>query len=271
MKLERPYRLATASLVAVIAAAAFVAHQRGTPSMAADPTPTAFGSNKMYLETPIVRGWYDVSPGAPAGGRPFDPAEFRLVPGDRVELRAGVTVRATGKPVRGRLTVSTAGITGDEALRRATRVELTSRLPSPSTVTDADDGRVVDVRVRLTFDGSTPQRLAQNERIDLDAVQITVSGDESDPGPGTVVPGVPGGPGGSGGGGSGDGSGEGGARPVGPGGGGPGGVLPGRDPSTRVPLSSVPSGPTATAPVRLTGVVGVTGVTAARDGAQGIR
>ncbi|GAA1480094.1 hypothetical protein GCM10009624_05340 [Gordonia sinesedis] len=243
VRLVRPGAVATVPVVAIVAAAVLVAQERGTDTESGAPTPVAFSSNRMYLETPIVRGWFDVSPEAPLGGRPVDPAALRIVPGDQVEMRAQVTLRATGSPVRGRLTVNTSGITGDVALRQATKVELTSSLPTNSTVTDADDGRVIDIRVRLAFDGATPGLVAQNERINLDAVRVTVSGDDDDgSGPG---PGGSGTPGGSGPGGDGED-----ARPLGPGGGSgrggsSGGALPGRDPSTRVPLSSVPSGPTS--------------------------
>ncbi|MFE4500161.1 hypothetical protein ACFRFQ_09865 [Rhodococcus sp. NPDC056743] len=196
----------------------------------------AINDNSMSLDPAVIDGWYDVTDGVP--GTKINAIEsWRTVPGDTLEFRAAVTIRAHGSPVSGTVRIDGAGLTGDAELR--SRMTLTQDLGMSGTkVTQADDGRVIPVRATLAFDVSTPNLVAQNQSVDLSAVKIVLTGDTTDPG--TDCPG-----------GGGNGGNQGGNGGGGNGGGGNGGnqggnqndELPGRDVANRVPISHVPSGP----------------------------
>lgn len=190
--------------------------------------------NSMSLDPAVVDGWYDVSTGTP-GTKINSIESWRAVPGDTLEFRASVTIRAHGSPVSGTLRIDGAGLTGDPELR--SRMTLTQDLGMSGTkVTHTDNGRVIPVRATLAFDASTPNLVAQNQSVDLSAVKIVLTGDTTDPGADCPDGG---GNGGNQGGGNGGGGGENGGNN----GGNQNGELPGRDVGNRVPISQVPSGP----------------------------
>jgi len=233
---------ATAFVLATVVSTALPAVGSAAPVALTRACNSEINENSMSLDPAVIDGWYDISTGSP--GTKINSIEaWRTVPGDTLEFRASVTIRAHGSPVRGTLRIDGAGLTGDQDL--ISRMTLTQDLGrSGSTVTDADDGSVIPVRAKLAFDVTTPGQVAQNRTVNLSAVKIVLSGDTTDPGgecPGPG-PGPGGGGGGDGGGGNGGGDGDNGS---GGGVGDNGGALPGRDVGNRVPISQVPSGPTS--------------------------
>ncbi|EEN84065.1 hypothetical protein ACFWNH_00140 [Rhodococcus qingshengii] len=234
---------ATAFVLAAVVSTALPAVGSAAPVALTHACTPEINDNSMSLDPAVIDGWYDISTGSP--GTKINSIEaWRTVPGDILEFRASVTIRAHGSPVRGTLRIDGAGLTGDQDL--ISRMTLTQDLGrSGSTVTDADDGSVIPVRAKLAFDVTTPGQVAQNQTVNLSAVKIVLSGDTTDPGGECPGPG-PGG-GGNGGGGNGGGGNAGGDGDNGAGGGvgDNGGALPGRDVGNRVPISQIPSGPTS--------------------------
>ena len=55
--------------------------------------------NSMSLDPAVIDGWYDVSDGVP-GTKINSIESWRTVPGDTLEFRAAVTIRAHGPPQR---------------------------------------------------------------------------------------------------------------------------------------------------------------------------
>lgn len=230
---------ATAFVLAAFVSTALPAVGSAAPVALTHACTPEINDNSMSLDPAVIDGWYDISTGSP--GTKINSIEaWRTVPGDILEFRASVTIRAHGSPVRGTLRIDGAGLTGDQDL--ISRMTLTQDLGrSGSTVTDADDGSVIPVRAKLAFDVTTPGQVAQNETVNLSAVKIVLAGDTTDPGgecPGPG-PGPVGGGNGSGGGSGGGDNGSGGN------GGDSGDALPGRDVGNRVPISQIPSGPTS--------------------------
>ncbi|MBF7736076.1 hypothetical protein MTX38_30130 [Rhodococcus sp. ARC_M13] len=230
---------ATAFVLAAVVSTALPAVGSAAPVALTHACTLEINDNSMSLDPAVIDGWYDISTGSP--GTKINSIEaWRTVPGDILEFRASVTIRAHGSPVRGTLRIDGAGLTGDQDL--ISRMTLTQDLGrSGSTVTDADDGSVIPVRAKLAFDVTTPGQVAQNQTVNLSAVKIVLAGDTTDPGGECPGPGP--GPGG-GGNGSGGGSG-GGDNGSGGNGGESGDALPGRDVGNRVPISQIPSGPTS--------------------------
>lgn len=229
---------ATAFVLATVVSTALPAVGSATPIALTRACNSEINENSMSLDPAVIDGWYDISTGSP--GTKINSIEaWRTVPGDILEFRASVTIRAHGSPVRGTLRIDGAGLTGDQDL--ISRMTLTQDLGrSGSTVTDADDGSVIPVRAKLAFDVATPGQVAQNRTVNLSAVKIVLSGDTTDPEGKCPGPGPGPGGGGNGGGGNGGGDGDNGS---GGGVGDNGGALPGRDVGNRVPISQVPSGP----------------------------
>ncbi|PBI98504.1 hypothetical protein BKP42_21070 [Rhodococcus erythropolis] len=233
---------ATAFVLATVVSTALPAVGSADPVALTHRCNSEINDNSMSLDPAVIDGWYDISTGSP-GTKITSIEAWRTVPGDVLEFRASVTIRAHGSPVRGTLRIDGAGLTGDQDLK--SRMTLTQDLGrSGSTVTDADDGSVIPVRAKLAFDVTTPGQVAQNQTVNLSAVKIVLAGDSTEPGGECPGPGP--GPGGNGGGGNG-GGGSGGGNGSGDNGSGgdSGDALPGRDVGNRVPISQVPSGPTS--------------------------
>lgn len=231
---------ATAFVLATVVSTALPAVGSAAPVSLTRACNSEINENSMSLDPAVIDGWYDISTGSP--GTKINSIEaWRTVPGDILEFRASVTIRAHGSPVRGTLRIDGAGLTGDQDL--ISRMTLTQDLGrSGSTVTDADDGSVIPVRAKLAFDVTTPGQVAQNRTVNLSAVKIVLSGDTTDPGGECPGPGPGPGPGGDG---NGSGGGNGGGDGSGGNGGDSGDALPGRDVGNRVPISQIPSGPTS--------------------------
>ncbi|MGW6374669.1 alternate-type signal peptide domain-containing protein [Rhodococcus sp. NPDC055112] len=108
--------------------------------------------------------------------------DFRAVPGDTVTYTASFVVTAQGTNLRANLTVDNATITGDPALKAAMATSVTATsgglsLPSNAggvVITPAQNGKVVDVKVVLTFKPATAGATAQSARIDLSNFNVTL-------------------------------------------------------------------------------------------------
>ena len=131
---------ATAFVLATVVSTALPAVGSAAPVSLTRACNSEINENSMSLDPAVIDGWYDISTGSP--GTKINSIEaWRTVPGDILEFRASVTIRAHGSPVRGTLRIDGAGLTGDQDLLN--RMTLTQDLGrSGSTVTDADDGSV---------------------------------------------------------------------------------------------------------------------------------
>lgn len=137
---------------------------------------SSINSGELSLDPAAVDGWYDVStnPGPGNPGVKVDPASFRIVPGDTLEYRSSVTIRADGDNLRATMTADPSGITGDPELASKITTSLTTTGAGPN-ITEADAGKTVKVAVKVSFDPSTPDQVAQKQRINLNALKITLA------------------------------------------------------------------------------------------------
>ncbi|GAA1480092.1 hypothetical protein GCM10009624_05320 [Gordonia sinesedis] len=133
-------------------------------------------SGELSLDPSAVDGWYDVStnPGPGAPGTKIDPASFKVVPGDTLEYRSSVVIRAKGQNLRATMKADPSGITGSNELASRISTSLTTTGAGPD-ITEADAGKKVNVVVTVKFDPATPDQVAQNQTVDLNALKITLA------------------------------------------------------------------------------------------------
>ncbi|GAA1480104.1 hypothetical protein GCM10009624_05440 [Gordonia sinesedis] len=133
-------------------------------------------AGELSLEPGPADGWYDVStnPGPGALGTKIDPATFRIVPGDKLEYRSAVIVKAKGQNLRATLTSDKSAVTGDPELASKITTTMTTTGGGPQ-ITEADAGKTIKVVVTMTFDPTTPDQVAQNKAVNLSALKITLS------------------------------------------------------------------------------------------------
>ncbi|AMY17929.1 MULTISPECIES: alternate-type signal peptide domain-containing protein [Nocardiaceae] len=129
---------------------------------------------------PVSQGvWTDVSPGSVSTAGPVDPATFRMVPGDVLEYRASYRVTADGENLRAVLTADPNSVTRTGELTEAnTPVTVTSTYNGTplagNQITEADNGRVVDVVARVTFVTTTPNQVGTNDSVNLSGFRINL-------------------------------------------------------------------------------------------------
>lgn len=126
-------------------------------------------------------GWADVTNGA---AEPIDLAAFRIVPGDTLQYTCRTTVSADGDNLTATLAADTSqmfsGASDPALVAQLIDTDLTATdssgtvLPN-AQLTEADDGEVVTVAARLTFDPATPDQVAQNTSVTLNNVAITLT------------------------------------------------------------------------------------------------
>ena len=119
--------------------------------------------------------WADES-GTVINGTTFDPATQKIVPGDVITYSKKFVVGATGKNLK-------ATVVADEPIRTAGTLwdsvapTVTSKIGAApvAQITSADDGKTVDVKVTLTFDSTTPDKVNQAKSINLSDLDITLT------------------------------------------------------------------------------------------------
>ncbi|MGL4305272.1 MAG: alternate-type signal peptide domain-containing protein [Mycobacteriaceae bacterium] len=124
--------------------------------------------------TPAWADVSDITPGAIA-----DISTFKIVPGDILTYTADYKIAATGDNLKATLTADSAAITGDTDLKGKITTELTmtgagSGGPGTYNLTSADGGKTIKVVVKITFDKTTPDQVAQNQKIDLSGFKLTL-------------------------------------------------------------------------------------------------
>lgn len=131
------------------------------------------------LEQSGTPAWNDISTPDP---EPITTIEdFLIVPGDTIEYTDAFTVGASGNNLSATLGVSDpVAATGGAELLDATTVTQTFTDDNGEPVTDitsGHDGQVINVTVTFEFDADTPDRIAQDQSIDLSDMEITLRQD----------------------------------------------------------------------------------------------
>ncbi|MFF1555569.1 alternate-type signal peptide domain-containing protein [Rhodococcus erythropolis] len=122
--------------------------------------------------------WTDISPDSNAPGV-IDPAVFRMVPGDVLQYDASFLISADGDNLAATITADQQSITRSAGLTELnTPVVVTAlvngeELPA-TTITEANDGDTVDVRITLTFDPSTAGQVGQKGTVGLDEFRVNL-------------------------------------------------------------------------------------------------
>ncbi|WP_067652312.1 alternate-type signal peptide domain-containing protein [Nocardia harenae] len=126
-------------------------------------------------------GWEDITGGT---AEPVDVASFRIVPGDTLRYTCTTTVRATGDNLTATLAADTSQMfaAGSDPTLRARLIDTSLTATSSSggvlpnaQITSANSGQTVTVAARLTFDPTTPDKVAQNASVTLNKVAITLT------------------------------------------------------------------------------------------------
>jgi alternate signal-mediated exported protein len=104
-----------------------------------------------------------------------DITQVRIVPGDVLAYTVdGVEVVATGDYLHAEFGITADGLTGDSELMGALTKTITVDGVDPATV-DIAGTDTFDVVVRLEFDPTTADLVAQNQSVDLGDIQLTVT------------------------------------------------------------------------------------------------
>lgn len=140
---------------------------------------TTITSGTLALEPSGQAAWTD------ARGTVIDPAGYVVVPGDTLTYTEDLTIRATGDHLAATLTTNLAAptVTGDAELAAALRRSAVftvdgvpyERLEVP--ITSADDGATLTVELSVTFDERTLGTIAQDQTVNLSAVDVVLTQD----------------------------------------------------------------------------------------------
>lgn len=142
-----------------------------TPTTTAPPTTIGGGGNSsgaLALTQVSAPAWHDQN-------GPIDIGSFRTVPGDVLTYQASYRLTLEGDGLRARLTADDATLTGSGQLTTRLHPEVTatvggSPLPTGPTgvmVTSAQNGQIVNVVAKFTFDAQTSGTVAQSDSVAL--------------------------------------------------------------------------------------------------------
>lgn len=167
-------------ILAAVAAVLLLLGGLGTFALWSDSETTDSGdvqTGTLDLEAVNTGQWQDISnAAAPA---PIDPATFRMVPGDVLQYTASYRVLADGDNLTARIITTNQGQNViPEELAPYVTITNTATFggqPVPSNViTEADNGKTVDVTVTVNFSRDTPDQVGVNQTINLSQLQVTL-------------------------------------------------------------------------------------------------
>lgn len=130
--------------------------------------------------SPVAAGvWTDVSPGPVKTPGPLDIATFRMVPGDVLQYKAQYRVLADGENLRATIAADAQSIQrSGELTPTNTPVSLVSTYNGTplanNQITEADNNRLVDVTVTVTFVETTPNQVGTEDSVNLSAFRINL-------------------------------------------------------------------------------------------------
>lgn len=172
---------ASKGLFAAIAAILLLLGGLGTFALWQDSTSTDSGdiqAGTLDLNVVDAGTWRDISNGT-ADAPTIDPATFRMVPGDTVQFTATYEVLAEGDNLSARITTNVEGAniipTDLTNWVQVTNTATFDDAPIPAQViTEADNGKEIDVTVTVTFDEATPGQVGQGQTVNLSQLQVTL-------------------------------------------------------------------------------------------------
>ena len=130
--------------------------------------------------SPVAAGvWTDVSPGGVKTPGNLNISTFRMVPGDVLQYKASYKVLADGENLRATIAADPQTITRSGELTAAnTPVSLVTTYNGAALannqITEADDGRTVDVTVTVTFVETTPNQVGTEDSVNLTNFRINL-------------------------------------------------------------------------------------------------
>ncbi|GAA1928255.1 hypothetical protein GCM10009737_32660 [Nocardioides lentus] len=136
----------------------------------------------------ITAGELDLTPVAGTGtwtfnGTPVaDPTAVVIVPGDELAYTGSFTITAEGDNLEGTVDVvggaGAGGLVGDVTLDVVPTIDGAAA----TTVTEADDGDVLDVAIDISFPfGTTVDNTSQTETLDLTGVDVVITQTDATP------------------------------------------------------------------------------------------
>ena len=172
-KAENRMNKQTKGAIAAGAAALLLAGGAGTMAAwnaSVDVSGSNISSGKLTLDTVANSTSWTYGDGT----TPFDPANNKIVPGDTVIFTTQVTIGAEGENLEAEFDVDSATIGGSLATKISTPV-VSAEIGNSAvtTVTDDNDGDVVDVVVEITLP-DTADNTSQEGTLDLTNFAITL-------------------------------------------------------------------------------------------------
>ena len=150
----------------------------GTYALWSDSVELAGGtinSGQLEFVSASAGVWRDASAGAP-GTVISDISTFLIVPGDVLTYSLTTTLRAQGENLAATIAADPTSIDGDADLLADLDVTtvVTSAGDPITTITEDNDGDVIDVVVTVAFDATSGNE-SQLDQIDLSELELTVN------------------------------------------------------------------------------------------------
>ncbi|AOW92875.1 hypothetical protein BFN03_09790 [Rhodococcus sp. WMMA185] len=168
----------TKGAIAAGAAALLLAGGAGTMAAWNDSETIGGGavqSGTLSLSAGDAAGWKDSD-----GDTIENISQFLAVPGDVLTYSQSFTIGAQGDNLSATLTADASSIEGDGALKDALVLETSAKIGdvdlAGGTITSANNGEIVDVEVKITFNDVTGN-VAQGESVDLTDFSVTLQQD----------------------------------------------------------------------------------------------